>query len=463
MADENVRATILFVEDDDSLREVLTFNLEEAGHRVDAVDRGERALEVYDPARHEVVITDIKMPGLDGMEVLRRLRERDPDANVLVMTAYGNIDRAVEAMRLGAFHYVEKPVNNLTLQHMIGRAVEHRRFKRENARLQDAVSEEMHGAHTIVTASPKMNEVLRLVDRVASSDATILIRGESGTGKELVARALHERSTRADESFVTINCAAIPSELLESVLFGHEKGAFTGATSASPGKFASADGGTIFLDEIGEMPAELQSKLLRVLQEGEIDVVGADRPRPIDVRVLAATHQDLEALVEAETFRHDLYYRLNVVPLELPPLRERREDIPVLTRFFLRRHAPDADIGVERAVDEVMLGYDWPGNVRELENIVERMILLRDGDTLILDDLPASIKRASASGGPGGPPEDTELPFELPDDGLDLMELEKQIIAAALDKHDGNQSATARYLSIPRHVLLYRLEKYDLA
>ncbi|MGM0557225.1 MAG: sigma-54-dependent transcriptional regulator [Myxococcota bacterium] len=449
---------ILLVEDDESLREVMTFNLEDAGFQVTACPDASAALETFDPETCDCMITDIRMPGMSGLELLEVILERDPQAVVVVVTAYGNKDRAVEAMRLGAFHYVEKPVNNLALQAVIEKAVEHRRFARENRQLKAGAGPKP----TIVAASPAMNEVLRTVDKVAASDATILIRGESGTGKELVARAIHDRSDRASRPFVTVNCAAIPADLLESTLFGHKKGAFTGATSASEGKFSAADGGTLFLDEIGEMPMALQSKLLRVLQQGEIDVVGSATPKRVDVRIVAATHQNIERLVKADAFREDLYYRLNVVPIRIPPLRERREDIPVLLRFFLRQYAPDAALSVSEEVDEVMLEYDWPGNVRELQNTVERMSLLRDSDTIALSDVPDSLRNANRPTRSFASGTSDALPFTLPDNELDLRELEKSIIEAALAKHDGNQSATARYLKIPRHVLLYRLEKFEI-
>lgn len=446
---------ILLVEDDDSLREVMTFNLEDAGFRVDATAHGRAGLEKFDPQIHDAVITDMRMPEMDGMELLSRLLERDPAVVVVMVTAYGNTARAVQAMRLGAFHYVEKPVNNLALQTVIQKAVDYRRTLRENVELKDRVQQRRKP--TLVSSSPAMNEVLRTVDKVASSDATILIEGESGTGKELVAQAIHDRSKRAGAHFVALNCAAIPADLLESILFGHEKGAFTGASQASPGKFSAADGGTLFLDEIAEMPAKLQSKLLRVLQEGEIEVVGANHPRQVDVRVVAATNQNLTRLVEEGKFREDLFFRLNVIPIRIPPLRERREDIPVLFRFFLRKFTEAGPIEVEREVDEALIGYAWPGNVRELQNIVERMVLLRDGECITLEDVPLVIRQAVFQSVPGG-----SLPFHLPEEGLDLMELEKQIILATLQKMDGNQSATARYLNIPRHVLLYRLEKFGL-
>jgi two-component system NtrC family response regulator len=447
---------LLVVEDDDSLREVLTFNLEEAGFEVTAVASGTEGLEVYEADAFDVVITDLRMPEIDGMELLDRLVERDPLTVVVMVTAFGSKDRAIEAMRRGAFHYVEKPVNKRTLLAVIETAVEYRRVRRENRALKDGNGGK---GPTIVAASPEMNAVMRRVDKVADSGATVLIRGESGTGKELVARALHDRSARSEAPFVAVNCAAIPEELLESVLFGHKKGAFTGATADSEGKFAAADGGTLFLDEIAEMSAELQSKLLRVLETGEIDTVGATQPRQVDVRILAATHRDIEALVDEGGFREDLFYRLNVVPLEIPPLRERREDIPVLVRAFMREQA-DREITIEREVDDALMAYDWPGNVRELRNVVERMCLLCEGDRLTAEDVPSQVHTASSTATPGSDAE--TLPFELPEEGLDLMDLERRVIEAVLEKTDGNQSAAARYLNLPRHKLIYRMEKFGL-
>ena len=453
---------LLLTEDDDSLREVLSFNLTEGGFLVDAAGTGEEALKRYVTGHHAVVLTDLKMPGMDGIELLRRLRRRDPESVVVVMTAYGSVDVAVAAMQEGAFHYVEKPVNNRALLALLRRAVEYGRLGQENRRLQKAV-QSRETDDLIIATSPEMNRVLRLVDKVADSDATLLIRGESGTGKELIARAAHKQSGRKDHPFVTVNCAAIPGELLESILFGHEKGAFTGATQASPGKFMAADRGTLFLDEIGEMSAELQAKLLRVLQDGQIDVVGSVQPRSVDVRIIAATHRDLESMVKEGGFREDLYYRLNVIPITIPALRQRREDIPVLFRHFLRRRHPGRDFEIAPLVDECLISYHWPGNVRELENISERMALLADGQRLSAQDVPAPISqplvKQPARDGEGTA---TKLLFELPEDGLDLLGLEMRIIEAVLEKTQGNQSAAARYLKIPRHVLLYRMEKYGL-
>ena len=447
-----MKLNILIIEDDESLREVLRFHLEDSGHVVDVARDGVEGVKSYEPARHDVVLTDLNMPRKDGMQVLAEIRHADPRAVVMVLTAYGSTDRAVDAMRAGAFHYVEKPVNRSTLLAMVERAGSHRRVQRENARLKGE-------DHPIVTGSVAMNQVLHIVDKVADSDATVLIHGESGTGKELVARAIHTRSMRRDQPFIAVNCAAIPDELLESTLFGHERGAFTGATKSTKGKFVAANGGTLFLDEIAEMSPRLQSKLLRVLQEGEVETVGATQPQPVDVRVVAATHQDLGLRIANGEFREDLFYRLNVIPLELPALRDRREDIPVLTRFFIRKHAAGQDIRIAPEVDDRLVEHRWTGNVRELENVVKRMLLLRNAEVLTESDLPPEIAKTSAlphSAALG-------LPFELPEDSLDLIALEKAVIVAALDKHDGNQSATARYLKIPRHVLLYRIEKYELS
>ena len=451
------RPTLLLVEDDDSLREIMSFNLEEAGYEVIAVEDGARALSTYDEDLHDLVITDVRLPDVDGLEVLRRIRDANPRAVVLVVTAYGSLDRAVEAMQRGAFHYIEKPVNTRALNAVLGRALEHSELIRENARLQDSATKGERRA-TLISASPAMTKVLRLVDKVADSDAAVLIGGESGTGKELVARALHQRSQRCDHPFVAVNCAAIPDELLESILFGHEKGAFTGASRKQQGKFRAAQKGTLFLDEIGEMSPRLQSKLLRVLQHGEVEVIGASEPEFVDVRIVAATHQDLPALIKANRFREDLYYRLNVIPVEVPPLRQRREDVPVLLRYFLRELS-DGKVTVDREVDKLLAAYDWPGNVRELRNLVQRMLLLREGDELTAFDVPEQL-RETAKLKDWSPA--TGLPFELPDDGLDLVELERAVICAALEKMEGNQSATARYLNIARHVLLYRLEKYGI-
>jgi len=437
--------TILLVEDDQNLSKVLQFHLEEAGHKVLACGNGKEALEAFGPAV-DLVLTDINMPSMDGLELLKRLKEKSPKVVVVVLTAYGSTDKAVAAMQAGAFHYVEKPVHAAALLAITERALQFSQMQRENTKLKER-------AHEIISASPRMMQLMQVVEKVAGTDHTVLISGESGTGKELVARGIHVKSERESKPFIAVNCAAIPDDLLESTLFGHAKGAFTGAHSAHEGKFVQADKGTLFLDEIGEMSLRLQAKLLRVLQDGEVEAVGGKEPQKVDVRIVAATNQDLSKLLEDGDFREDLYYRLNVVPLQLPPLRQRKEDIPVLLRFFLRKHSPAVRIEVDPAVDQILLKYPWKGNVRELENLVKRMIVLRGSDTLSVEDVPPEFLEHRV-------PQDG-LPFELPADQLDLRKLERDVILAALELHQGNQSATARYLNIPRHILLHRLEKMD--
>ncbi len=437
-------ARLLLIEDDDSLREILAMNLADHGLIVDQAPDGAQGLALYDPSRHDLVLTDLKMPGLDGFELLNAIHKRDPQAVVLILTAFGGSTRALEAMRHGAFHYVEKPVNTKALIAELARAFDHRRATRSKSH---AFKEEKA---SMVAASPAMNHVLRIVDKVAGSEAPVMIFGESGVGKELVARAIHMRSLRAKAPFIAINCAAIPAELLESTLFGHEAGAFTGADVRRDGKFLVARGGTLFLDEIAEMSPSLQSKLLRVLQDKHVERLGSNRAERVDVRILTATHQDLRARISEGLFRRDLYYRLHVIPLEVPPLRRRREDIPVLTRHFLRQLAPG--VSLDREVDEALMSYAWPGNVRELRNVVERMVLLRDTEMLTREDLPPELCGESISA----------QPISLPDEGFDLIAHEIAIIKAALLKMGGNRSATARFLKLPRHVLIYRLDKYGL-
>jgi two-component system NtrC family response regulator len=440
---------ILLVEDDDSLREILAMNLEDFGFLVDQVPDGAQAIKHYDPGVHALVLTDLRMPGgVGGLDVLDHVRSLDPDALVLVLTAFGGAKHSLEAMRRGAFHYVEKPINTTSLIHEIERALAHRGGGLDVGSGQKTRPE-------MIASSPAMNEVLRIVDKVASSDAPVMILGESGVGKELVARALHDRSTRSSREFVAVNCAAIPKELLESILFGYEKGAFTGAHQRTDGKFARAHQGTLFLDEIAEMSLDLQSKLLRVLQDGFVERVGSLTPEHVDVRVVTATHQDLEARVKEGAFRQDLFYRLHVIPIRVPPLRERPEDIPVLIRHFLRELSPEVSLEVDSEVDAQLMRHDWPGNVRQLRNVIERMVLLRDSDRLLPCEVPGEITQRVGE-------LTDDLPFALPAQGLDLMGLERRIIIATLRLLGGNQSAAARYLNIPRHVLVYRLEKFEI-
>ncbi len=446
--------TILFIEDDDSGRELGLYNLQKAGYVAEGASDGEAGLLRFDPERHALVITDVKMPGLSGLEVLRRVKERSPGTPVLVITAYADIDVAVSAMKAGAFDFLGKPFHREHLVLTVQKALEQGRMRREIERLKIRAA---GVERPIVHKSAAMARALEIADRVAPSAASVLITGESGTGKELVARRIHVHSDRAAGPFVAVNCAAIPGDLLESELFGHLRGAFTGAVRDRPGRFRQAHGGTLFLDEIGELPLALQAKLLRALQERTIDVVGGDAPIPVDVRVLAATNQDPHTLVAAGAMRRDLLYRLNVVELLLPPLRERRDDIPPLVAHFVAHFAGGRDLDVPDAVLADLAARAWPGNVRELENACERAVLLCTGPALRLADLPPRPREPEAGPSPAG----DWLPA-LPEDGLSLVDLEKRVIERALQLRRGNVSQTAAYLRIPRHILVYRMEKYGL-
>ena len=443
--------TILFIEDDDSGRELGLYNLRKAGHVVEGAADGEAGLALFAPERHALVITDLKMPGIGGLELLRRVKERSPETPVLVITAYGDIELAVAAMKAGAFDFLGKPFHRDHLVLTVQKALERRRMGQEIERLRrQAAGVE----RTIVHVSAAMTRALEIADRVATSAAPVLITGESGTGKELVARRIHARSRRAAGPFVAVNCAAIPGELLESELFGHVRGAFTGAVRDRPGRFRQAAGGTLFLDEIAELPLPLQAKLLRVLQEHVVDVVGGDAPVAVDVRVLAATNQDVHARAAEGALRRDLLYRLAVVELPLPPLRERRDDIPGLVAHFVAQSAEGRDIEVPEVVLAELMRRSWPGNVRELANACERAVILCRGDALRAEDLPPAASEAAPAGGEFLPP--------LPEEGLSLIDLETRVIERVLQMKRVNVSQAAAYLRIPRHVLAYRMEKHGI-
>ncbi|WP_434426732.1 sigma-54-dependent transcriptional regulator [Nannocystis pusilla] len=439
---------LLFIEDDDSGRELGLFNLRKAGYAVDGARDGAEGLRRFDPERHAVVITDVKMPNVGGLEVLREIRARSPETPVLVITAYGDVDLAVAAMKAGAFDFIGKPFHREHLLLTVAKALERGRMRAELLSLQRQVA---GIERPIVGHSPAMARALDLADRVARAAAPVLVTGESGTGKELIARRVHARSPRHAGPFVAVNCAAIPAELLESELFGHVRGAFSGALRDRPGRFRQADGGTLFLDEVAELPAPLQAKLLRVLQERVVDVVGSDVPVPVDVRVIAATNRDPGDL------RGDLLYRLRVVEIELPPLRERVEDIPQLVRHFVARFAGGRDVEIPEEVLADMSSRTWPGNVRELENACERAVILCSGEVLRVEDLPPRTAPAPAVAAGG----DEWLPA-LPEDGLSLVDLEKRVIERVLALKRGNITQAAAYLRVPRHVLSYRMEKYGL-
>ena len=445
---------VLFVDDDRSGRELSRFNLEDAGYEVDLAGDGREALAIFSAERHDLVVTDLRMPVVSGMDLVARVRARSPEVPVVVITAHGNVETAVEAMRAGAYDFIEKPFSRDILLHAVGRAAEHRRLALENRRLRiKAAGVEREIAY----ASAAIGELLGTADRVARSEASVLITGESGTGKELIARRLHSRSDRGEGPFVAVNCAAMPADLLESELFGHEKGAFTGASKGRTGRFRRADGGTLFLDEVGELPLPLQGKLLRVLQERVVDVVGSDQPVPVDVRVVSSANRDLAAGIAEGTFREDLFYRLDVVGLHVPALRERPKDIEVLARHFVAQAARDRELVIPPAVMDELRSRPWPGNVRELENACERLVILCDGEELRLCDLPPADRAAPASPAAG----DARWP-PMPPEGLSLVDLELEVIERALTMNGWNVSRTATYLRIPRHVLAYRIEKYGL-
>ncbi len=444
-------AKILIIDDDTSLRRVLEYNLQEEGYEVFAAADGAGGLALFDAHGPDLVITDLKMPGMSGFQVLERVKERSPQVPVMVLTAFGAVETAVEAMKLGAYDYITKPFNRDELRLAVRKALEMRGLAEENRRLREELSERAE-FRNIIGISRAMEQVFALVRKVADSDAAVLITGESGTGKELVARAIHSLSSRRSGPFVAINCAAIPKDLLESELFGHVKGAFTGAVRDKAGRFELAEGGTLFLDEVGELPVELQPKLLRALQEKEIEPVGGTTTRKLDVRVVAATNADLEEALSGGSFREDLYYRLAVIPIHLPPLRERGEDIPILVRHFAAKLGAPQVVFASDALESLQR-HSWPGNVRELENAVERLLIMRNSDRISLEDLTGRIS--------GGAREKGRV-VNLPPEGYSLEQLEREVVLQALDRCSWNQTAAARFLRIPRHTLIYRMEKYRI-
>ena len=391
-----MKGRILFIDDDKAGREVALFNLRRAGYEVTAASDGQEGISLFSPETFDVVITDVKMPGLSGIEVLRRIKKQAHEIPVLVITAFGNVETAVKAMKSGAYDFIGKPFQRDQLLLSVERALERRRLATEVRELRVRAS---GVEREIVGSSSAMKRLLEIADRVSRTDAGILITGESGTGKEVIARRIHVRSPKAEGPFVAVNCAAIPGELLESELFGHARGAFTGAVKDRLGRFRQAQGGTLFLDEIGEIPLPLQAKLLRALQEKVVDAVGGDAPISVDVRIVAATNKDLQSRIRAGSFREDLYYRLNVVEIHVPPLRERPEDIPALVLHFVGELAEGRDLTVPPRVMEELMRRPWPGNVRELKNACERMVILCHGNEVSLEDLPAPSGQVAAGKG----------------------------------------------------------------
>lgn len=450
------RNLVLVVDDDLSLRRVMKMQLEEAGYEVAVAADGEEADAIIGERRPKLVITDLMMPRLGGIELLRRIRDNDLDTTFIMITAFGSVETAVEAMKAGAYDYVTKPIDYEALGLVVQRAMERQNLLDEVRNLRSAL-DQRYGFESIVGRSKRLLRTLEMASRVAQHDSTVLVLGETGTGKELLARAIHHNSRRKNKPFSTINCGAIPKELIEAELFGFTKGSFTGAHTAKPGKIEMADGGTLFLDEIGELPQEMQVKLLRLLQHGEIEKIGSTASHTVDVRVIAATNRNLQAMIEDGAFREDLYYRLAVVPLELPPLRERKEDLPELVQHLFRklkeRHGMSR-LRMAPSLTSRFCTYRWPGNIRELENVIERMLVLSSGDELTEADLPDELRNVT--------PVPQAFLLDLPEEGISLEGVERELLLRALEKFQGNQTQAARYLDISRRTLIYRMEKHGL-
>jgi two-component system NtrC family response regulator len=443
---------ILLADDDSSVRRVLQFKLEKQGYSIETASDGLEAMAALRAQPFDLLLSDIRMPGMDGIELLNEAKAVQPDIKVILITAHATVHQAVEAVKLGAFDYITKPFEDEQLFVAIEKALQFEKLESENRKLRGKLKK-VESERRLIGASKPFRQLKSMIGKIADTDATILISGESGTGKELVARAIHNESSRADKEFVAVNCAAIPRELIESELFGHVKGAFTGAVKDKKGKFELADDGTLLLDEVSELAVDLQAKLLRVLQEHIIEPVGSEVQRPINVRLIAASNVDLRDRVRTGRFREDLFYRLNVVPLHVPSLQERKEDIPLLAKEFIRRYGDGKDILLDYRLVNSLLEHTWPGNVRELENLIARMVILRHGDKLTVKDLPDDFgafdprQPSDEDGGKGR---------------VTLEEAERGLIIEALEKTGWNKSKAAKRLDIARHVLIYRLKKYEI-
>jgi DNA-binding NtrC family response regulator len=447
-------ATILIVEDESKMRRLLELNLSDDGFTVLAAPDAEAALKLVRQEPVDLVVTDLKLPGMSGLDFLHTIKRANAAMPVVVMTAFGTVETAVEAMKNGASDYVLKPFSLAEMRMVIRKELDVHRLKEENRSLREALGHK-YDHPNVIARSAAMQEVLATVERIATTNATVLLGGESGVGKDLIAHVLHQRSKRASGPFIKINSTAIPENLLESELFGYEKGAFTGATTNKPGKFELADKGTLFLDEIGDVPGNIQVKLLRVLQEREFERLGGTRTLKVDVRLIAATNRDLRAALEEGTFREDLYYRLNVVPIDIPPLRQHKEDIPDLANLFISKFAAESGKQIKTLSPEalqVLLAYHWPGNVRELENIIERSIALASGSTLEAADIRLDVQRAKSA------PVDSFLPA-----GTTMEQWEDDMIREALKRAGGNKSQAARMLGLSRNAFRYRLSKIGIA
>lgn len=448
--------SILIIDDEDAQRSILKGYLEKKGYKIYSASSGTEGIKTVQNNLIDIVLSDLKMPDKTGLEVLEEVKKINPEISFVILTAYGTIEDAVKAMRLGAFDYISKPVDLDELDLMIERIIEHNNLKSEIQILKNQLKEKFK-IDSFISHSAKMEEVLSVAARAADSKATILITGESGTGKEVLAKSIHYVSPRKEKPFIAVNIPALPETLLESELFGHEKGAFTGADKAKKGRFELADGGTIFLDEIGDIPINLQVKLLRVLQEHQIEKVGSSKNINIDVRIIAATHQNLEGKIKDGSFREDLYYRLNIVSLHIPPLRERREDILPLIDYFIEKYAKENNrnkLTLSKEAVDSLIKYNFPGNVRELENIIERAVVLCRSETITLNDLPNIVKGFKA--------EEEILQKESGSLIDQVEELEKKLIFDALSSANGNQSQAGRMLGLTERNLRYKMQKYGI-
>jgi len=450
-----MNGSILIVDDEKGQRDILSTILGKEGYRVRAVPGAREALTELERDEFDLILTDLKMQGMSGMELMERVLAETPRQCVVMMTAHGTVDSAVEAMKKGAFDYLEKPLERDDLILTLQRAFEHIELLKENRVLHKKLAETKR-LPNMIGDHPKMMAVVRMINKIAPTQTTVLIYGESGTGKELVARAVHEGSPRREKPFFAINCAAIPDSLMESELFGHEKGSFTGAGSREIGLFEAAEGGTLFLDEIGEMTVSMQAKLLRAIQEKEIRRVGGKFNIPVDVRIISATNKDLEQETKKGNFREDLFYRLNVIRITLPPLRERGNDVITLADFFLKKYSASSGMpmkGISKAAMKILLEYGWPGNVRQLESVIERGVLMAESDYIQPEDLPAEVHEH---------PSRAHLPFEFPAGGISIEELERDLIIKAMERADWVISKAAPLLGISYKTLQYRLEKFNI-
>jgi len=448
--------SILIVDDEKGQRDILSAILAKEGYRILAVPGAREALQELESGEFDLLLTDLKMQGMSGMELMERVLSENPKQCVVMMTAHGTLDTVKTAIKMGAFDYLEKPLERDDLILTLKRTFEHIMLLKENRVLHKKLAE-TKALPNMIGEHPKMMEVVKMINKIAPTSTTVLIYGESGTGKELVARAIHDGSPRKDKAFFAINCAAIPDSLMESELFGHEKGSFTGAGTREIGLFEAAEGGTVFLDEIGEMNIAMQAKLLRAIQEKEIRRVGGKLNIPVDVRIISATNKDLEQETKKGAFREDLFYRLNVIRITLPPLRERGNDIVTLAGFFLKKYSTSCGIplkGIAKPAMKILLEYGWPGNVRQLESVIERGVLMAESDYIQPEDLPAEVHHDASLAG--------SLPFEFPAEGISIDGLERDLIIKAMQRTDWVISKAAPLLGMSYKTLQYRLEKFGI-